>query len=375
MNSYQLFPFCLTSGIRASFSSHVAPIRTGKKSLGSTSSSSSSSTNSTTLILSAVFGGIIVAGAIFGIGLFCVRRRKRRLDDQRSLRPGTSVTGTGAEAPFAYKPPPSPPSFFGGHLSPISPDPYPAQSPAYDRLLSEPEHERRLHSPPGHVHGGLLDGRKSPYSTVSLGGATVLTGASTAYLLNPHQHKTVDEPATHNQAEAVAIARPGAGANTGRKLTQSRETSAHLPIYKQHRVLDSESAIKMLKGSAAEHVGLGTESSRPGVTILSRGLTTPPFTEKPDSRKGIAGRATPTPEAPNERPVPLMALHAAHRSDTDLSTTTRGGPGAAPQRPKRPGDGLLDFIGNQLALKLERSASAKRRRDDGNSERTNFLKV
>ncbi|KAL5533413.1 hypothetical protein ACEPAF_5189 [Sanghuangporus sanghuang] len=335
------------------------------------SSSSSSSTNTATLVLAAVFGGIILAGAIFGIGFFLARRRNRGHDNQRPLRPDTPGTGTGGA--FAYKPPPSPPSFFGGRMSPISPEPYTAQSPAYDRLLPGPEPERHAHAP-GQAHGTILDGRKSPHSTVSLGGATVLTAASTAYLLSPHPHKTVDEPTAHKQTESIstAVARHDIGIRTGRPLPQPRQTSADLPIYKQHRVFGSESAIKVLKQSAGGHAGIDSESARPAMVVLPSS-TTPQLTEKPDNRK--EGGSSAAPDSQNERPAPLMALHAAHRSESDLSTTTRAAPGVPPRRPKRPGDGLLDFIGSQLAQKLERSASAKRRRDDGNSERTNFLKV
>ncbi|KAL5490594.1 hypothetical protein ACEPAI_5428 [Sanghuangporus weigelae] len=335
------------------------------------SSSSSSSANTTTLVLAAVFGGIILAGAIFGVGLFLARRRNRGCDDQRPLRPDTPGTGTGGA--FAYKPPPSSPSFIGGQLSPISPEPYTAQSPAYDRLLPGPELEGHAHAP-GQVHGAILDGRKSPHSTVSLGGATVLTAASTAYLLSPHPHKVVDEPTAHEQTESIstAVARPDIRTRTGRPLPQSRQTSAHLPIYKQHRVFDSESAINVLKQSVGGHAGIDNESATPAIVVLPIS-TTPPLTEKPDNRR-VGGTST-APDSQNKRRAPLMALHAAHRSESDLSTTTRAAPGAPPRRPKRPGDGLLDFIGSQLAQKLERSASAKRRRDDGNSERTNFLKV
>ncbi|KAL5528949.1 hypothetical protein ACEPAG_4923 [Sanghuangporus baumii] len=341
--------------------------------LEASSSSSSSSANTTTLVLAAVFGGIILAGAIFGVGFFLARRRSRGRDDQRPFRPDTPGTGTGTGGAFAYKPPPSPPSFIGGQLSPISPEPYTARSPAYDRLLPGPELERHAHAP-GQVHAAILDGRKSPHSTVSLGGATVLTAASTAYLLSPHPHKTADEPTAHRQTESIstAVARPDIGIRTGRPLPQPRQTSAHLPIYKQHRVFDSESAINVLKQSAGVHAGIDNGSATPAMVVLPSS-TTPPLTEKPDNWR-VGGTST-APDSKNKRRAPLMALHAAHRSESDLSTTTRAAPGAPPRRPKRPGDGLLDFIGSQLAQKLERSASAKRRRDDGNSERTNFLKV
>ncbi|EJD06137.1 uncharacterized protein FOMMEDRAFT_18330 [Fomitiporia mediterranea MF3/22] len=328
--------------------------------------SGESSTSKLTLVLAAVFGGIIAVALLLALGLWCVRRNRGRPDGRPALRVGTP----GTRMFSSYKPPPSPPSFFGGPMSPASADVYSAHSPSsrtdpfHPDLLPTPD--RDSHPMAQRVHGpfGLGDGRHSPFSLLSQGGATVLTAGSSAQLLNPHLRKT-DEPPTHKQSDSEGSMGIAARIGRARSPLQRFRRSSDLPIYKQHRAHESESGVNALKVAA----GLGP------------GTNTQPISEKPENSSEDVGDGqgqAPVPvdtqyESPRPPPLPPLApLHAAHRAESDISSSSTSSP---PRRPKRPADGLIDFIGSQLAHRLERRETAKKRRDDGNSERTNFLKV
>ncbi|KAI5119583.1 hypothetical protein M0805_006468 [Coniferiporia weirii] len=71
---------------------------------------------------------------------------------------------------------------------------------------------------------------------------------------------------------------------------------------------------------------------------------------------------------PLPQPTPLRANHANTPAPAAAAQADE-----PPKRPKRPADNLLGWLGNGISL--ERSNSAKRRRHDGNSERTDFLQV
>lgn len=340
-------------------------------------SSASSSTSKTTLVLSIVFGSAIIAALIFALGFFFARRSKRRRDHQQMIGVGSPRSG----AFSSYKPPSSPSFFGGGPLSPMSADVYTAHSPA---SRTDPFHSQLSPGPdPDIPHAPVrtpgLDGRYSPHSALSMGGATVLTAASTAYLLNPQFNKAGDQLPKQIETDSAV----GLGVGVGAELNRSprlRE-STDLPIYKKHRLFDSDTAIRALRGGGATALGLTRRLS--GMPVKGTDgdvfdIHAPSPTPIPASGQTRV-QAQPGSDYDKPRPAPIPPppppppLHACHRSESDISSDVL--PPPPPRRPKRPGDGLLDFIGSSLAQKLERSASAKRRKDDGNSERTNFLKV
>lgn len=75
-----------------------------------------------------------------------------------------------------------------------------------------------------------------------------------------------------------------------------------------------------------------------------------------------------------ERLTPLVPLRANHAQSV-FSLDSLDEAAAAPKRPRRPGEGLLDWLGNARFLERDPSEAKQRRRDDGNSSRTDFLKV
>ncbi|KAH8117653.1 hypothetical protein DFH11DRAFT_1038295 [Phellopilus nigrolimitatus] len=195
------------------------------------------------------------------------------------------------------------------------PDIYGAQSPS---SRTDP-----FHREPGLV-GQLTDGRQSPWSVLSQGNATVVTSASTTQLLNAHQRK-MSETRSHSQSRHQP--REYRGHTPGAASQQSLPLS-QMPLVAQHRAFDSDSAI-----------ALGAPGSAPQ-TAESGGQ----FASQPPG-------------------------HSTNHSDSTLSLPL----GRGPKRPKRPGEGLLEWLGN--GIRLERSASRQRRMNDENSERTDFLKV
>lgn len=75
-----------------------------------------------------------------------------------------------------------------------------------------------------------------------------------------------------------------------------------------------------------------------------------------------------------ERLTPLVPNRANHaQSIFSLDSVMDVAP--IPKRPRRPGDGLLDWLGNARFLERDPSVARQKKRDDGNSSRTDFLKV
>lgn len=81
-----------------------------------------------------------------------------------------------------------------------------------------------------------------------------------------------------------------------------------------------------------------------------------------------------TPQSTNTNTRLLPALPASTHGHAALSTLSEEHGavlGPAPQRPKRTGDNILDWLGSGIGW--ERNTQSKR--DDGNSSKTNFLQV
>ncbi|THH05148.1 hypothetical protein EW145_g5009 [Phellinidium pouzarii] len=249
--------------------------------------SSALSTSRLTLILSIVFGVILAIVFLIALAFVLLRRNRGRL---RAEADDASA--------FAYKPTPMPALPRLSRLSALRPAPARAAPDTYDAQSPVSRTDPFHRDPTPDIHN--QDGRRSPWSMFSQGGATVLTTVSTTHLLNSSAVKIAQ---TQPQTEA--------------------KTATEEPVVQQ--------ITNPIQNPQTKQVG-----TQP-VSVVN---------------------------------LPLAPLRANH------STSTLGAaaqPAEQPKRPKRSGEGLLDWFGNGIGL--ERSGSVKRRRDDADSERTNFLQV
>lgn len=181
--------------------------------------------------------------------------------------------------------------------------------------------------------------------------------------LQPHQPEPQQEqPQLHiiPPKRSTSLSRPGAFQPTRRAPTPDTIASA---ASQESRGGRSQKSQKSLGAQSAQSQRPGTAA---GATIAGGTVATTTYSlqESP---------MTFSKPLDTERLVPLVPLRANHASVFSLDSVDEAV--AIPKRPRRPGEGLLDWLGNARFLDRDPSEAKQRRKDDGNSSRTDFLKV
>ena len=284
---------------------------------------------------------------------------------------------------------PSSPSFMAGPKSPYSPigaganQFYSAQSPT---SRTDPFH--RAQTPLEQQHHA--EGLNSPYSALTLG------TNSTTNLLGDKGSKSPPTQTTQLNETSQSIDR--ATAIEGTAITVPQPALLEKPALPHIQEGNRDSSVAPNFGLFAcdtkSMAGSGIGTLVPEYTAFSSPLEQLRESEK--SEEGTFSPLTPAnfnvltnpeiatpsrvafPLSPLRRePTPPEATYYTFM-DNEPSKYNKVGKRKSlkPSRPRRPaGEGLLDWLGIGISKTLERSASWKRRKDDANSQRSDFLKV
>ena len=206
-----------------------------------------------------------------------------------------------------------------------------------------------------------IEGRRTPSS---IGGSTLFTTMSNIPLLQPQLLKGDDNKAIlSSNTEKYYNRDTGKGKLSFKKPNLRPSRSNHLPVYSQRRTVESVyslSSSNQVHEDARRHSELASYSKRP----------------LPALPQNIDSMSIYPPPALLSQPntTTLSPLHASHRPEVPPEGNT-----TAPVRPKRPEKGLLDWLGGSISETIERATkldrASRKRREDANSQRTDFLKV
>lgn len=276
-------------------------------------SANSSPTNRLTLILSILFGTIIAIALLMMLA-FCLLKKYRATGTRQH---GTSLHYEKGSPNSAQS---SPALLLPGQSAFSSPA-------TTDYLQSDPY----AHSPPTPDFDHDISRPKSPWSSHSHA-ATMLTQGSATYLLHSKEHSDLLPP---SQAPLTLPVHSDPNKRSRRVHTKQASSTSNLLLNRPM---------------------LQTHSS--------------PILMRPLEQDGLGAISTPN-YISSSTSLPVKQ-HRQNYSQTSLL-----GPPlpTIPRRPKRPGDGLLDWLGNGIGIDLSLSEKERRRRDDSNSQRTNFLQV
>lgn len=349
---------------------------------------STTSGSDLTLVLAIVFGALFVAAVILGLGACLWRRRASRVSGSRSSnyhdytpRPGGGGSLHGdseGKIPLTAQ---FSPRAFGHNTHDVV---YPPSVASHEKELAsivETDQEQiRIANildkgppilPP-------VDGRNSPFSMLSQGSmAALLKKPSSPQKPKPWRSASTSSiqpqasrsrPLPQPQISAGAIALPSVNINPPTRSTSLSRPGAFLPTRRAPTPDTIQSGTSVDTRGALSQTSQGGQSQRPtmagATTIAGSGMTTSPQESPMTLSKPLD----------TERLTPLVPNRANHaQSIFSLDSVMDVAP--IPKRPRRPGDGLLDWLGNARFLERDPSVARQKKRDDGNSSRTDFLKV